>query len=170
MTIFSDSSLFFFISGHYDSRDSYIYYPLFKILSLFGWIHHCTTMLCFSVGLNSFFMYIIRHCLKPISYNGVSLKQRFYFLPIHHFRLVRPFFMMHQHLISNILLWLHFSSINIWEPSYESILNISVQNTIKFTHAHFHNFYFIGYHCYYMYICYFLNNIYHKQFIFFYIS
>ena len=75
--------------------------------------------------------------------------------------------MMHQHLISNISLWLHFSSINIWEPSYKSILNISVQNTIKFTHAHFHNFYFIGYYCYYTYICYFLNNIYHKQFLFF---
>ena len=55
VTILSDSSLF--ISGHYVSWDSYIYYPLFKILSLFGWIHHCTTMLCFSVELNSFFIY-----------------------------------------------------------------------------------------------------------------
>ena len=55
VTILSDSSLF--ISGHYVSWDSNIYYPLFKILSLFGWIHHCTTMLCFSVELNSFFIY-----------------------------------------------------------------------------------------------------------------
>ena len=39
--------------------------------------------------------------------------------------------MMHQHLIWNILLWLHISSSNIWEPSYKSILNISVQNTIN---------------------------------------
>ena len=39
------------------------------------------------------YIQIIRLCLKAISYNGVSLKkQRFYFLPIHHFRLVRSFF------------------------------------------------------------------------------
>ena len=33
------------------------------------------------------YIQISRHCLKAISYNGVSLKkQQFYFLPIHHFR------------------------------------------------------------------------------------
>ena len=98
------------------------------------------------------YIQIIRHCLKTISNNGVSLKkQRFYFLPIHHFRLVRSFFMMHQHLISNILVWIYFSSINIWEPSYKSILNISILNTIKFTHVllTLPQFYFIGYYCYY---------------------
>ena len=40
VTILSDSSLF--ISGHYVSWDSYIYYPLFKNVSLFGWIHKCS--------------------------------------------------------------------------------------------------------------------------------
>ena len=69
MTILSDSSLF--ISSHYVSWDSYLLPTLQK--SLFGLIHHCTTMLCFSVGLNSFFVQIIRHCLRAVSYNDVSL-------------------------------------------------------------------------------------------------
>ena len=155
VTILSHSSLF--ISGHYVSRDSYIYYPLFKNVSLFGWIHECT------VGLNSFFIQIIRHFLKAISYNGVSLKQRFYFL------LVRSFFlwcisilfrMYYYDYISRLLT--HGSPLinQFWIFLFKTQLNWHTY------YLHFHNFYFIDYYCYHTYICYFLNNIYHKQFIF----
>ena len=125
VTILSDSS--FFISGHCVSWD-YIYYPLFKILSLFGWMHHCTTMLCFSVGLNSFFIYKSSGTVSKLYLTMVyHLKNNgFIFYQFIIFDQFDHFFMMHQHLISNILLWIHFSSINIWEPSYKSILNISI--------------------------------------------
>ena len=56
--------------------------------------------------------------------------------------------MMHQHLISNVLLWLHFSSINIWEPSYKSIFEYFYLKRYSNSHTynlHFHNFYFIDY-------------------------
>ena len=167
VTILSDSSLL--ISVHYVSWDSYIYYPLLKIVSLFGWIHHCTTMLCFSAGLNSFFIQIIRHCLKAISYNGVSLKQRFYFLPIHHFRLVRSFLwcisilfrIYYYDYISRLLTYGSPLINQFWIFLFKTQLNSHTYS------LHFHNLYFIGYCCYYTYICYFVNNIYHKQFLFF---
>ena len=168
MTILSDSSLF--ISGHYVSWDSYIYYALFKILSLSGCIHHCTTMLCFSVRLNSFFIQIIWHCLKAISYNGVSLKQQFYFLPIHHFRLVWSFFLWCISILFRIYYYDYISRLLTYGSPLINQFWIFLFKTQLNSHTyylHFHNFYFIGYYCYYTYICYFLKNIYHKQFLFF---
>ena len=108
-----------------------------------------------------------------ISYNGASLKQRFYILPIHHFRLVSINFlwcisilfrMYYYDYISRLLTYGSLLINQFWIFLFKKQLNSHTY------YLHFHNLYFIDYYCYYKYICYFLNNIYHKQFIFFYIS
>ena len=165
VTILSDYSLF--IWGHYVSWDSYIYYPLFKNVSLFGWIHRCTTMLYFSVGLNSFFIQITRHCLKAISYNGVSLRQRFYFLPIHNSSFSTRFdhFLWCISILFRIYYYDYISRLLTYGSPLMNQFWIFLFKTQLNSHTyylHFHNFYFIDYCCYYTYICYFLNNLYHK--------
>ena len=107
---------------------------------------------------------------QTISYNGVSLKQRVYFLPIHHFQLVFDHFLwcinilfrMHYYDYISRLLTYRSSLINkFWIFLFKKQLNSHTY------YLHFHDFYFIDYYCYYKYICYFLNNTYHKQFLFF---
>ena len=147
-----------------------------RLLHLLSTLQKCisfwmdTRMPCFSVGLNSFFIQIIRHCLKAISYNGVSLKQRFYFLPIHHFRLVRSFFLWCISIVFRMYYYDYISRLLTYGSPLINQFWIFLFKTQLNSHTyylHFHNFYFIDYYCYHTYICYFLNNIYHKQFIFF---
>ena len=149
--ILSHSSLF--ISDHYVSWDFHIYYPLFKILSVFRWIHHCTTMLCFSVELNSFFIYKSSGTVSKLHLTMVyHLKNNGYILPIHHFRLVRSFFLWCISILFRIYYYEYISRLltngsplinQFWTFLFKTQLNSHTY------YLHLHNFYFIGYYCYY---------------------
>ena len=97
------------------------------------------------------YIQIIRHCLKAISYNGVSLKkQRFYFLPIHHFRLVRSFFLWCISILFRIYYYEYISRLLTYGSPLINQFWIFLFKTQLNSHTyylHFHNFYFIGYYC-----------------------